>query len=81
MTYFLAQTLINLRSRIVTASLQREISKHTGIPDAAADTLAEECFIANVKTVTGWTDKGTRAAAQAGVGHLLPKLRFVKKIF
>ena len=63
MTYFLAQALINFCAGIMAAGLQRKIRKHAGIPNAAANTLTEERFIADVETVTGGTDKSSDAAA------------------
>ena len=62
MTDFLAHTLINFCAGVVTAGLQREIRKHTGVPNATSCALAEKRLIANVKTVTSGTDKSAGAA-------------------
>jgi len=63
MTYFLTQALINLCPGIVAARLQREISKRASVPNPAADTMTEERLIANIKAVTGGTDKSTDTTA------------------
>ena len=64
----------------MAAGFQREIRKHAGIPDSAARSLAEKRLIANIKTVTGGTDKRADAAAQAGVGNLSSRNPCYRKI-
>ena len=64
----------------MTAGFQREIRKHAGVPDPASCSLAEERLIANIKTVTGGTDKGAHTAAQTGVGNLRPEISVMEKI-
>ncbi|MCK7507413.1 MAG: hypothetical protein MZV70_27475 [Desulfobacterales bacterium] len=65
----------------MAAGFQCEIRKHAGVPNPAAGSLTKERLIANIKTITGGTDKGTDAAAQTGVGNLRPEISVMENIF
>jgi len=65
---------------IMTARLQSKIRKHAGIPNSASCSFAKQIVITNIKTVTGWTNKSTDAAAQTGGRESFSRNRYCRNI-